>query len=195
MTHAISFRCWSEEQSHIPAVQQPRTEEHTGHWNPVLTQALLPPAASTQARCFAQGCSPSCSSTQLSLCHRGNRQISHRFWESYTWAPDCNSWIPCLFLPMGVLPRYFPLGHSATSSPLMSWHICCSHVKGSLKHTLWPWYRFDLSCCTQFSSSLAFLQSCPKKSTRYLFIHLQHIEWPWQWSNLSWQIQDRENKQ
>lgn len=60
-------------------------------------------------------------------------------------SPDCNFWVSCLFLPMGILPRYFPLEHSATTSPLVRGHVCCSHVKGSLKNTLCD-LDIDLIC-------------------------------------------------
>lgn len=46
---------------------------------------------------------------------------------------------------MGILPRYFPLEHRATTSPLMRGHVCCSHVKGSLKNTLCD-LDIDLIC-------------------------------------------------
>lgn len=74
----------------------------------LLSAALLPPAASTRVGCLAQGCSPSCNSTQLSLCHQGNIQISHWFWELHL-----SSWLQFLnflFVPSrGYTAKILPL--------------------------------------------------------------------------------------
>lgn len=138
---------------------------HCSHYHCCLQLHQQEDAITSGVEWLAQGCSYPCDSPQLSLCHQKNMQISYWFQENYTWVSPSLQFLNFLFAPSCMCTaKILCLSKQCNNLSTDRGCVSCSAVsKVHLKNTLWPWCRFNLSLYTQFSSSLAFLQSCPKK--------------------------------
>lgn len=139
----------------------------------------LSPLSSTHSATEPAG---GCHEPKAALSATATRKTRTSLPDTSTVAPECLSpccsWISSLFLPHESCQDTLPWQAEQQPPPDRR---CVSCVKSSLKQPLCD-LDADLIChCTlSLSSILAFLQSVLKKSARYLFLHSQPIEWPWQ---------------